>query len=495
MSNNKGVAMIVAVVMAMIFLMLVIAVSAISTSAYKKAHFYKDRAIALNLAEAGIADALYRMNYKNYSTATFAYFNDIDNFHIDEDFAGGSYQVVYTQVGANEDTIESTGKHKGRMRKIIIKVRGTNSGGVGDGIAEAFNKHAVYAGTVVKTGGTWGTVDGNIASTTDLSGETIPTSNGNSKIQDTNIDNTYFPSLILTPTALPSVVWVTYTEGDTGVPDGAPYDFDGAYGASTYDGAGTYTFANGATIANSPKLNRSAGAATIILNDVTINVGQVIGTDNGSISATNSTITNDLIVSGGALTLDGATVNGRVVCDNDITLSGAASTIDASATASTYEAPILANAGGDADIIIQDNAPDITLDSGQEAVVIAYSNGGAVTVTVNANLTPTLSGGQAGIIAFADSANNATITIGTAAADVNGLIYAYGNSGNDGDITLDASAGDISGALVACDAVTLDGGTLTWDSSRYKSSSYPLYANFSGGRRVYLPVIGSWKEE
>ena len=128
-------------------------------------------------------------------------------------------------------------------------------------------------------------------------------------------------------------------------------------------------------------------------------------------------------------------------------------------------------------------------------MVIAYSNGGAVTVTVNANLTPTLSGGQAGIIAFADSANNATITIGTAAADVNGLIYAYGNSGNDGDITLDASAGDISGALVACDAVTLDGGTLTWDSSRYKSSSYPLYANFSGGRRVYLPVIGSWKEE
>ena len=65
-NNNKGVAMIVAVVMALVFFMLVLTVSVLSTSAYKRSHFYKDRAIALNLAEAGIADALYRMNYKDY---------------------------------------------------------------------------------------------------------------------------------------------------------------------------------------------------------------------------------------------------------------------------------------------------------------------------------------------------------------------------------------------------------------------------------------------
>ncbi|GAH13392.1 unnamed protein product, partial [marine sediment metagenome] len=49
-NNNKGMAMIVTIVMSFIFLMLVLVVSILSTTAYKRAHSRRDRAIALNLA-------------------------------------------------------------------------------------------------------------------------------------------------------------------------------------------------------------------------------------------------------------------------------------------------------------------------------------------------------------------------------------------------------------------------------------------------------------
>ena len=37
-------------------------------------------------------------------------------------------------------------------------------------------------------------------------------------------------------------------------------------------------------------------------------------------------------------------------------------------------------------------------------------------------------------------------------------------------------------------------GDLIWDKKNYVDTT-DVFQNFSGGRRVYLPVIGSWKEE
>ena len=64
--NNRGVALIAAVVTAVIFMMLVMTVMVVSISTYKKSGQSHDRAMALNLAEAGINDALYQMNYQYY---------------------------------------------------------------------------------------------------------------------------------------------------------------------------------------------------------------------------------------------------------------------------------------------------------------------------------------------------------------------------------------------------------------------------------------------
>ena len=193
-NNNKGVAMIVAVVMALVFFMLVLTVSVLSTSAYKRSHFYKDRAIALNLAEAGLADALYRMNYKDYGAGAGHLYpwgdGAADNPDTVNDPFGtgsGSYIIELTDAGANADILKATGIYKGRRRTIQVKIRGDNAIGddlnkVDNGIAEAFNKHVIYAGVVSGTGTA---ITGNIARMT-IANIASATGNYTVTITDTN---------------------------------------------------------------------------------------------------------------------------------------------------------------------------------------------------------------------------------------------------------------------------------------------------------------------
>ena len=148
------------------------------------------------------------------------------------------------------------------------------------------------------------------------------------------------------------------------------------------------------------------------------------------------------------------------------------------------------------------NSPKIYLDSANKAAITAYSTGGNVTVDVNVDLPSTLNSGQAGIVAYTTSAGgDSTVNIGSAGTDVdiNGLVYSYGN--NIGYITLGANAGTVNGALVAGGTngiVDLNDKTLEWDERSFldaTNTDTEIYQGFSGGRRVYLPVLGSWRQE
>jgi len=533
-NNNKGVAMIVAVVMALVFFMLVLTVSVLSTSAYKRSHFYKDRAIALNLAEAGLADALYRMNYKDYGAGAGHLYpwgdGAADNPDTVNDPFGtgsGSYIIELTDAGANADILKATGIYKGRRRTIQVKIRGDNAIGddlnkVDNGIAEAFNKHVIYAGVVSGTGTA---ITGNIARMTIAN---IASATGNYTV--TTVPSTQFgvaspddPE----PGGLPTPAWdVTYTDGDWGG-GGSPYDFNTDYPGSIYDdGAGTYTFALGLAISNSPRLDWSGGNATVnIRNTDSLSAGKGIGTDGsinlpngGSITlgagsyfvapngvdATGTTITSgDLIVESGLLTLNNTTVNsGAVLSDNSITFpAGTASTINVPDTSGRKAAIILRSTG--ALTVTITTAPTITFGANptnQKAAIILYSTGGNATLNLQNPITwhSSIPIDRRSAIVYTDS-GKAEVTVSNG---FDGLLYANGTGGAAGDYgEINLNDGIVNGALVAGgdpgagnNNVNLTAGTLTWDKRNYTDTS-SIFQNFSGGRRVYLLVPGSWKEE
>ncbi|MBN1446063.1 MAG: hypothetical protein JW957_08165, partial [Candidatus Omnitrophica bacterium] len=66
--SSEGLAMIMVLVMVIIFAALILAVVISSSTAIRRAHYYKDKSIALQTAEAGLQDALYWMNYAGYAT-------------------------------------------------------------------------------------------------------------------------------------------------------------------------------------------------------------------------------------------------------------------------------------------------------------------------------------------------------------------------------------------------------------------------------------------
>lgn len=79
------------------------------------------------------------------------------------------------------------------------------------------------------------------------------------------------------------------------------------------------------------------------------------------------------------------------------------------------------------------------------------------------------------------------VTVAGAVHQINGLVYA----GNDIRI-LDGST--VSGMLVAGSYAELStSGSLTYNPRDYKSKT-PVVNGFNGGKRIYLPVLSSWRE-
>jgi len=152
-------------------------------------------------------------------------------------------------------------------------------------------------------------------------------------------------------------------------------------------------------------------------------------------------------------------------------------------------------------------APTITFGANptnQKAAIVLYSSGpgGDATLTLDNSITwhSSVPIDKRTAIVYTDS-GKAEVTVSNG---FDGLLYANGAGGvvgtDYGKINLNVGAA-VNGVLVAGgnpgtgnNNVNLTAGTLTWDKRNYTDTS-SIFQNFSGGRRVYLPVIGSWKEE
>ncbi|MCX7705727.1 MAG: hypothetical protein N2115_05665, partial [bacterium] len=87
--------------------------------------------------------------------------------------------------------------------------------------------------------------------------------------------------------------------------------------------------------------------------------------------------------------------------------------------------------------------------------------------------------------------SSTSVNIGSASnhARIQGLIFSYGAT--TGNITLNNANTYINGCLVASGTVTLNNGTLVYDTGAIDPNRIRIYSGFAGGRRVYLPV--NWR--
>ena len=200
--KRKGVALIAVIVMIVLFSSLILVVVLSATMAIRRANYYKDKMIALEIAENGLQKILYKMNYEKYGNgpgALYPFGNNptgvlisIPNYYpnypsnisytqydtdIDVSEFGKKAECKVSLIDANLNTSDPTtydtdldilivtGKYKGRTTRIMCRIRGANQA-EGDldgtnydafspprtkkscGISEAFNKHVIYTETL-----------------------------------------------------------------------------------------------------------------------------------------------------------------------------------------------------------------------------------------------------------------------------------------------------------------------------------------------------------
>jgi len=531
--RKKGIALIVVLVLVVLLSALILAVVLSATMAIRKAHYYTDKTIALEIAEAGIEQILYKMNYEKYGSGKYP-FGDGSSKETDIDTSAfgpqSSCTVKIDPDGTGADTtIVSEGKYKGRSAKIYVNLRGyakldEDLNCETAGISEAFNKHVIYA---QKVGGTSSKITGNIftASTVNLISSaadqyTVTLSTIPSNLSELVRFDTSNYELPNTPASFTLYLYcrtasdtTAYAFGDSAHTDtkfSIPDDGSFHYGIKYTRGNDTYEFdtqidyniyiekAGGGTSNGNATFNSSNNRfSKYVKVDGNLTISDDITTDTQRQSAfeiggsctisSGITINGDLVIKGARITLDNVTINGAVVCDNEITFSGNSTTINSSS--SSYPAAILINNSSGSPTLDIDASPDITLGDNQKtAILVSALNG---TISINADLLPNYSSSdQFCVVNW--SGSNADVNIGTVAgANVNGGIYSYKN------ILLDSNTQAVTGILVAGETVTFNNsGSLTYNPSPFKDfKKRPIYKGFVGGRRVYLPVPGSWRIE
>ena len=534
--RKKGIALIVVLVLIVLLSALILAVVLSATMAIRKAHYYTDKTIALEIAEAGINQVLYKMNYEKYVSGKYP-FGDGSSKETDIDTSAfgpqSSCTVKIDPDGTGADTtIVSEGKYKGRSAKIYVNIRGYAKLGEDlncetAGISEAFNKHVIYA---QKVEGTSSKITGNIftASTVNLVSSaadqyTVTLSTIPSPLPDTDLvcfdtsnyelpntpDPASFALYLYCRTASDTTAYAfgdsTHNETKFAIPDDGSFHHGIKYSSAT----DTYEFdtqidyniyiqkAGGTSNGNATFNSSSNRFSKYVKVDGNLTISDDITTDTQRQSAfeiggsctisSGITINGDLVIKGARITLDNVTINGAVVCDDGIILSNNPTTINSSS--SSYPAAILINNSSGSSTLDIDASPDITLGDNQKtAILVSALNG---TISINADLLPNYSSSdQFCVVNW--SGSNADVNIGTAAgANVNGGIYSYKN------ILLDSNTQAVTGILVAGDTVLFNNsGSLTYNPAPFKDfKKRPIYKGFVGGRRVYLPVPGSWRIE
>ena len=596
--NKHGMALVMAIMTAFILMALVASLFWVISSTQRQAEYARNAAAALNLAEAGVADAIYRLNYCTGITATdnYPFFGTYIPFDLTSDdtvlisaplYAGlppptagfsyvnrgiqrnlGNGYYVVGMLGENADatrgdTLIAVGTSKGTRRTLTVPLRGKGDPAKtrdldDQGISEAFNKHVIYANEVSWTAGT---VTGNIVCANyDVGTPTDPATWPVSFIK-TKIDPGGFgvptpvdPGIAFPPTA-PTPTKIFHDDDSGGNPYenilGGSYvttaDFSTNYNGTvinytedtSYDIIGSdivntviwkfesdagHPFNTLSVSANTNNsfysdkavtvgaftINESSGTDTAIYSGetVTINGATITGavTAVGDITINGGTTITGNVKSSGNITIDAAAnpiiINGCVVCNGTLTLRNSTVvntiTINPNAGSSTLPAALFAGSGID----IQSTATNLTITLGQnqKAAIMAYG-AGAVSVTIDSDLTPTYSdtnGAQAAIVAYS-SGSTALVTIG---ADINNavpgrgrLIYSYGGTVTGSGVTL--TTGTVYGTLITNGTVTLTSGTLTYDNTFFitpvnNNFAADIYQGFSGGRRVFVPVYSQW---
>ncbi|MCM8817049.1 MAG: hypothetical protein NC913_06025 [Candidatus Omnitrophica bacterium] len=195
--TKNGVALVIVIVLILLFSAIILSVVLTSTTAYRRSVYFRDRNIAFNLAQIGIADALYKLNYRYHDPGHYYGFRPDGECLLLSDGAPKNgdiftYTLKATEIGfplasindgvtvqliindgTYPDTLLAIGKYRGRTAKLSAGIRTLSDENTNlqrpladsadwdtKGVPEAFNKHVIYAGSVSGTGTT---VKGNIA--------------------------------------------------------------------------------------------------------------------------------------------------------------------------------------------------------------------------------------------------------------------------------------------------------------------------------------------
>jgi len=508
------------------------------------------------------------MNYENYGWGTghlYPFGDGSPTININlPGFSAADYATVSVDTSDCDTKLVSLGRYRGRTAQISVNLKGYAK--LGDslhsetgGIPEAFNKHTIYAKDTVTfpAAPTGINIRGNVTAPsitnkpTSLSQATwVETTIGLSDMvhfETANysfslpsppaFDNTFDESGILVNATYPGGVNVNtisdgvYFLGGTyylGRNDTNTSAEDFAYSSASnlfkanvvvqdpagnvtitryfkvdlgknitidkdittttsnndfaFETTGTFSLNSGRTING----NLVVIGAPLTLNNNTIQ-GKVMCDNN--IEIRGGTINGD-VLSNGDITIKGGTINGSVVCyspsstSHTITISGSP-TIDA--TSSNFDAAVYIHnsSSTQSETVIINGSPTIKLGENQRAGIAVVAGIGNITISNPFTLNyPSTIPQQFAIVNYSGSGN---VSITANNLTLRGSIYSYPG------IELNDSTQTITGILVSGGPVSIGNNTtIVYDPEPYKNNSR-VYKGFYWGRRRYVPVPGSWR--
>lgn len=385
--KNKGVALIAVIVMIVLLSSIIIAVVLTATISIKRANYYNDKLTAYEIAENGIQEILYRLNYYGYreyngnpdytriswigsnliySTVTIPKWYETEilskGFSL-SNLSKYETEISYPELGRNAnctlyfidinsptlpetdlDLIISKGNYNGRTTTISFLLRGageieqftphfwygdfahknTNRAKGICGITEAFNKHVIYANQVSGSGTT---VKGNITTTSQKPYPYPSTLKDATWTETTNVN---LPDLESIPSIPLPTRPATFTENydNAGNCNGNPVL---PTGVSFTPPSGPYTFGTGYTQSGPVKIE---GANATLTGNCEINNYFYITGGNLTITSTVK-FQNDacLEIETGTLTISAnSTIDGdlKIKTSNNNTISNSNITINGS---------------------------------------------------------------------------------------------------------------------------------------------------------------------
>ncbi len=582
MKRKKAVALVIVIVLIMLFSAIILSVVLTSTTAYRRSVYFRDRSIAFNLAHIGIADALYKLNHRYHDPAHYYGFRPdgecliigIDSLPANNStyeydlkaselgfFNASINDGVKVQLKINDgtypDTLLAIGKYRGRTAKISVAIRTLSDQNTNlqipladsdnldtKGIPEAFNKHAIYAGSV---SGSTTIVKGNIA-TTSTKPDPWPATWTDATWTQTSIalPDPFVPSLPFEwqppDPPPPTSGWIEFQM--RGQPcyriDGDSWQILSGFpgGGVTYssDGTGTETFTFTGNLDRVPFTNRkiyvktssvppggSGGAyfnsvnilspvladgsitfaGNITLGSNVIFEADVNNDGTGTLVIHPNTTFNgsDLIVydynGNGFFTVNHSniTINGAFVTNCSLTI-GPSTGVTIDATNSARSAAVIIYSPSTATFTLR-STPQIILGDNQNYAFLLVTTDQPLTVNLGTNgnvdffANPIENLEEKATFVAYSTGSSASVNIGSGSnyARIDGLIFSKGAI--TGNISLNNLDTYINGCLVANGTVALNGGTLIYNRANLSSDRINIYSGFIGGRRIYIPF--NWK--